>query len=438
MIITTKRLFLASIIVLIACILTSFFAIQALIKVHQKESLKEYQLNLYSAVEAGPLAFTRLHSASITEELLVGLVKTLNSNGEVVHSVIIRSLGDSPYTFASFQNTSVLSKKCRVDTERIFSFPDSIAKFSVEAVFDRCAHSQRLDLVILSIQKVIVGLSLILFIAFIFLSFPLFISLQKATKFLGSSNDDELQIEVPYKPIQTLLEMARQGKLLEAKKTKLDIARQVAHDIRSPLTALEIVSQKMPQADEVTDLVVTAAQRIKKIADDLLNHDSYNNDDSYTPQAYTVDQLQNLVSDIVKEKELTLNGLDVDIVFDKELRNLGVIYNEVWLGRIVSNILNNAYEAQKQERLKVGIDFELQDQFFVIHISDNGEGFQKPALEQFGKEGFTTKVRGKGIGLSSALRTVKEWGGSIEIDSEINIGSTVHLKLKHVRLEDDF
>jgi two-component system, sporulation sensor kinase E len=64
-----------------------------------------------------------------------------------------------------------------------------------------------------------------------------------------------------------------------------------------------------------------------------------------------------------------------------------------------------------------------------ISISDQGRGMTKEQIDQVFLPFFTTKQNGTGLGLSHAIQTVEQHGGFIEIESELNRGTTFHLYL---------
>ena len=90
---------------------------------------------------------------------------------------------------------------------------------------------------------------------------------------------------------------------------------------------------------------------------------------------------------------------------------------------------NNAVESYQSEGL-VAIRIYEVSSCFVIVIQDFGRGISKDHLDQIGIKGFTFgKESGSGLGLNHALSTVISFAGSLDIDSRINQGTVVTIKV---------
>lgn len=79
------------------------------------------------------------------------------------------------------------------------------------------------------------------------------------------------------------------------------------------------------------------------------------------------------------------------------------------------NILDNAYESNSNNRIR--IDLSIEDSRLVVVITDNGDGFSKDVLERFGEPFLTTKKEGTGLGLYSFLMFAQSIGGNLVISN---------------------
>lgn len=211
-------------------------------------------------------------------------------------------------------------------------------------------------------------------------------------------------------------------------------ALQFAHDIRSPLAALEIVSQSNHGlSDEERSLVNSAAVNIRSIADDLLAQGKGNSTKG-RKEAISSSSVREIIESAISEKRTQFRHLSA-IAFEYLDRNPSLPalakMDPLKLRRIISNLLNNAVEAMQSGIVKVHL--ELNENQIVISISDTGIGMSAETLAQVGKRGFSLKgsdgFSGAGIGVFYTRTCVEEAGGQLEIQSTLGQGSTFLLYL---------
>jgi len=224
-------------------------------------------------------------------------------------------------------------------------------------------------------------------------------------------------------------EAARLRALIE-KDLLLDLTKQTRHDIASPIGALKLVVQRIEVAPEYAELLQGITERIEGIFSQL--KDVSDNSDVSAPKiSLEVVALDKLVTSIVAEKE---NEWRLESgVISMNVSSINVISNWIELGRIISNLLNNAIEAKRIDApLKIDIDFVQTKKTFILRVQDNGIGIAPEVLAKIGTKGFSfgkTKEN-SGIGLYNAIKTVQSFGGEFKIDSEFGIGTTIKILLK--------
>ena len=107
------------------------------------------------------------------------------------------------------------------------------------------------------------------------------------------------------------------------------------------------------------------------------------------------------------------------------------------LRRILSNLLNNAYEALHNDG-KISILLSFSNNFIFISITDNGQGIPLDKMDVV-LQGYSLKHAGKGIGLYSAKKYVESFsGGQLILNSEQYKGTEVTLKLPYFQKPDWF
>ena len=207
-----------------------------------------------------------------------------------------------------------------------------------------------------------------------------------------------------------------------------ELAASVAHDIRSPLSALNIVTASLRDLPEAKkSLLYSAIARINQIADDLLNVHRQEKSVENSPGT-----LSEMIGEIVTEKRLQISALRRDITVRTSLEILG----NYKLGcppadfqRVLSNLITNSIEAINGDGV-VSIRGEMDDVFVRIFIEDSGPGIPPQVLDKLGVQGISFgKAGGNGLGLLNAFRSVRSWGGNVLIESRMGEGTGVCLVL---------
>jgi signal transduction histidine kinase len=225
----------------------------------------------------------------------------------------------------------------------------------------------------------------------------------------------------------------------------VSMASQVSHDIRSPLSALNMVVSSIRELPEEKRLIIrNASQRINDIANSLLSQAktaNAGNTNSSSPAA-TVGSLLpaepvmlvSLLDSIISEKRIQFRErMDIEIQGDLN-KGYGLFarVNGSELSRVISNLINNSVEAfTGPGRVTVAIR-GYTDQVAVI-VSDNGKGIPPEVLARLGERGVTHGKEGtssgSGLGVYHARETIEKAGGKFSIQSQIGMGTMITLTL---------
>jgi signal transduction histidine kinase len=305
-------------------------------------------------------------------------------------------------------------------------------------------------------DQILLYTSLFLISITFFIFILIWLSTDRLTKFFGEYLKDAEQrstsslLRLIWGPmISRIDDMAEVSKLwrqkyIEAEKAQAmtKVCRQVSHDIRSPLAALNMALDDMDKVPELTRQILRMSiQRIQDIANNLLI-------DTNTPKenielAPTL--LQATLDEILSEKRLQYKSkMSLQIKGDLS-KGLGLfsLINSSLLKQVISNVINNSIEAMPSEEGKITLSLEKSEEMISISIQDSGKGMSPETLSQIGKKEFsfgkeTLSHSGFGIGLQHAFETVAEWGGKIEIDSKIGLGTSVRILLPKCECPDWF
>jgi signal transduction histidine kinase len=233
-----------------------------------------------------------------------------------------------------------------------------------------------------------------------------------------------------------------------AKNAKLEgqiaLARQVVHDIRSPLSALNFVVASVQNLPEDRRLLIRGvAQRINDIANKLLSQskqmksdrdqvpeDVIESVDSTSEPLMLVASLDSVVSEKrIQFRELMGIDIQADLI---DGYGLFAKIHATEFARVISNLVNNSVEAISGEGwVKIGI--RNSGTSINIAIADNGKGIPAEILARLGKSGVTYgkdgSQSGSGLGIYHARETLEKSGGQFSITSTLGQGTVVTLTL---------
>ncbi len=213
------------------------------------------------------------------------------------------------------------------------------------------------------------------------------------------------------------------------------MASQVSHDIRSPLSALNMILTTLGELPEEKRMIIrNSTQRINDIANLLLQKGKDKNQVTNQNHEGEPVMLVALLDSIVSEKRAQFRErLDVDIQSDIS-RGYGLFskIDSSELARAISNTINNSVEAFKGDGC-VTISLTSENDYSIITIKDDGVGIPKHILEKLGQRGVTSGKEGtqsgSGLGVFQAKNTIEAIGGKYEIISKEDHGTSIIMKL---------
>lgn len=224
---------------------------------------------------------------------------------------------------------------------------------------------------------------------------------------------------------------------LAVSKAISDLTAQVAHDIRSPLVALDAALRHADQLPEKQRVIVRhAVNRIHDVANSLLEKNRQQPATAAgiatTDKLPEVYLLSALIDPVVTEKRLQYEArpeVKIYTVVSQDSYGLFSKVQPVEFRRMVSNLLNNAIEALG-DKGTVNVELDQKEGAIVLTVTDTGKGIPQEILAKLGQRGETHgKAGGSGLGLYHARITAESWGGSLTITSESGKGTTVAIIL---------
>ena len=207
-----------------------------------------------------------------------------------------------------------------------------------------------------------------------------------------------------------------------------EMAQQVAHEIKNPLTPMKLTLQQMEQATEVDE---KKKRSIKTLLEqvEILNGIA-TSFSSFAKMPTPVLTKVNIFDSLRKAVNLYANGSNGKVTLKAEFDNEVVLGDEQLLIRIFSNlILNGLQSYQKESDASVEVALTKKDNQCLISISDRGVGVSEEDKSKIFTPSFSTKKSGSGLGLAIAKQAIEYMNGAIWFESEVRMGAVFYIRL---------
>lgn len=289
---------------------------------------------------------------------------------------------------------------------------------------------------------------LIIMVVFIFSIYFLFMTMKKRIQNnveslieFAFSSVDGIQIG-PYFDIDEFKKLAEQFKVEKGELIKLqnenayylakkEISEQFAHDIKSPLAAINTALTEIGNMPEnIRLLIKNAACQINGIASNLLSQD----DNSNIPEIdhdISSQQIFIVLEDLISEKriEYKYSQFSIEVSFTDESYSYFADVDIISFKRLLSNLINNSAESISDQG-KIVISLFGDEKFVYLSVKDNGCGIPKHFISKITEKGMSlNKPHGAGLGLYFAKNQIEKIGGELVIASEEDKGTEVKIKL---------
>ena|GEM_PF-2278519 len=227
--------------------------------------------------------------------------------------------------------------------------------------------------------------------------------------------------------------MEKQEKIIENERLAVigQLTSSIAHEIKNPLTVIsgfaEVSKSKILKIngnDSIKESMLYYQQEIidnsrnmnRLIVDVLQLARPRKAEKSSTNLSGTLDKICNAINPYALQKNVTL--IKNLIAADLEL-----VVDPVEIGQVLLNLCNNAIQAMPDGGT-LSISTDQFDGYLVIQVADTGHGIKSEDLSKLGSPFFTTKSDGTGLGLSVTYSIISDYGGKIEVESEVGRGTT--------------
>ena len=207
------------------------------------------------------------------------------------------------------------------------------------------------------------------------------------------------------------------------------MAASIAHEIRNPLATVRGFIQHLSEDSEddrlkkYSPLILNELDRTNKIITDYLS--------VAKPSSFKLSRLNldNIIRDCVDLLRPFAAYSNTSIHFEK----VGSHYikgDEDHMKQAIMNVIKNGIESiEDRGEISINLKEDPFSQSVIIIISDNGKGMTGDELKKIGLPFYTTKTKGTGLGSMVTNKLIREMGGMIEYESELNRGTVVKIRL---------
>ena len=225
--------------------------------------------------------------------------------------------------------------------------------------------------------------------------------------------------------IDELEESAVQLAKSEREQAWREMAKQVAHEIKNPLTPMRLTVQNFQRKFNPEDENIHL--KVEEYSKTLIQQiDTMSSIASAFSNFAKMPAQQNETLNVVKIVKLALDIFNEDyIFFSAENDKIIAKFDRTQLIRVVTNLVKNGIQSMpKDQTPKISIHVGVKHKDVVITIADNGSGILEKNKDKIFEPKFTTKTSGMGLGLAMVKNIVETYRGTITFTSKKDQGTT--------------
>lgn len=208
-----------------------------------------------------------------------------------------------------------------------------------------------------------------------------------------------------------------------------EMAKQVAHEIKNPLTPMRLSVQNFQRKFNPED--PDMSQKVEEFSNTLINQiDTMSSIASAFSNFAKMPAQQNETLNVPKIVKLALDIFNEDYIrFSAEKEEILAKFDRTQLIRVVTNLVKNATQAVATvENPAILVSVTEEDGRACLTVSDNGTGITEENKAKIFEPKFTTKSSGMGLGLAMVKNIVESCNGSITFSSQVNKGTIFKVK----------
>ncbi len=250
---------------------------------------------------------------------------------------------------------------------------------------------------------------------------------QKNEKIVIEANSREINslIKAYNAMVDKLEESASMLAQSEREQAWREMAKQVAHEIKNPLTPMRLTVQSFERKFNPED--PDLKQKLNDYTKTLIQQiDTMSSVASAFSNFASMPAQQNETLNVVEVVEFSLDIFNEDyILFESDEKEIITIMDRTQLIRIITNLVKNAIQAipEEQELKSIIVLVKRKDNNVMITVKDNGIGIEEEYVEHVFEPKFTTKTSGMGLGLGIIKNIIENYKGTITFETEYGKGT---------------
>jgi two-component system nitrogen regulation sensor histidine kinase NtrY len=200
-----------------------------------------------------------------------------------------------------------------------------------------------------------------------------------------------------------------------------EMAKQVAHEIKNPLTPMRLTVQSFQRKFDPKDPEIH--KKLEEHSNTLIQQiDTMSSIASAFSSYAQMPAQQDETLDVVKITKLALDIFNEDyIYFFSEEKEIIAKFDRTQLIRVITNLIKNSIQAIEQHNVKeprIEVKVCSEENYVALTVMDNGGGIKEENRDKIFEPKFTTKNSGMGLGLAMVKNIVETYQGSISFTSE--------------------
>ena len=244
-------------------------------------------------------------------------------------------------------------------------------------------------------------------------------------------NDELNQLVKAYnKMILQIQEQKQRLSFKDKEEAWREMAKQVAHEVKNPLTPMKLTIQNFERKFDPADPDIR--DKVKHLSRTLVDQiDLVATVASAFSQFAQLPEKNNEIFDLNKEIKNIINVFSDEKIYFHSNRDIIMIeMDKIYLSRIITNLVANSRQAKHDDRENIiNLDVEQRQKRVIITVDDNGTGIPEELYDRIFEPNFTSKTSGTGLGLTMVRKMVEDYKGEISVKSELGKGSTFTISL---------
>lgn len=249
----------------------------------------------------------------------------------------------------------------------------------------------------------------------------------------GDEEDEISQLIAQYNAMVQKLEASKtQLVKLEREGAWREMARQVAHDIKNPLTTMKLSMQQLERlsgspeqaAAYLRKAITRLIEQIDSLAQIASEFSMFANLDIKSKNDVVINEVVESVHDLFSEQR----QVNLSLTLPEE--RFHILGDKNHLIRVFNNLVINAIQAIPSDRQgEIKVSLSRKDDLAVIQISDNGGGIPPEIRERVFEPNFTTKTSGSGLGLAICKKIIEAHDGDIRFETRDDEGTDFFVEI---------